>query len=255
MKPIKCFDFLYRGQNFKCQLYPLSPQNKPNISLSITPNQIIKIKAPLKTSHTHILKTLYTFAEWIYTHPAYQEPALYYINFEEHLYLGQAYPLRIIEDINQKQTIELIHNHIVVSVRKNYPLRIYSLLNHWYKFQAIQIFSERFSIYKTKVPSINWEINLPLLKIKKMKSQWGSYNRRKNVITLNQHLIKANIFAIDYVIIHELCHMIEFNHGKKFYHLITSIMPDWKKWHDYLYQHHYILNRDQQPCENHFAYS
>ncbi|MUG08447.1 DUF45 domain-containing protein [Commensalibacter melissae] len=60
-----------------------------------------------------------------------------------------------------------------------------------------------------------------------LKNQWGSYNQKNNVIiTLTQHLIKANPAAIDYVILHELCHAAEFNHSKKIYQIVTMIMPN-----------------------------
>ena len=68
----------------------------------------------------------------------------------------------------------------------------------------------------------------PLVKIKTMKSMWGNCNFVKKIITLNLYLAKVPIECIDYVIVHELCHLIHHNHSKEFYKLITQIVPDWK---------------------------
>lgn len=75
-----------------------------------------------------------------------------------------------------------------------------------------------------------------------MTSRWGSYiHRSPRVVTLNQHLIKAPLTCIDYVIIHELCHEVEANHSKKFYTLVAKIMPDWKIWQTQLQQQSALL--------------
>lgn len=66
------------------------------------------------------------------------------------------------------------------------------------------------------------------LKIREMKSQWGSCNRRNNVITLNSRLIHLPVDCTEYVILHEFCHFKVGNHSKDFYDLVASYMPDWK---------------------------
>lgn len=66
------------------------------------------------------------------------------------------------------------------------------------------------------------------LKVRDMKSQWGSCNRRNDVITLNSRLIHLPYPYIEYVVLHEFCHFIHGNHSKDFYQLVASFMPDWK---------------------------
>lgn len=62
-----------------------------------------------------------------------------------------------------------------------------------------------------------------------MKSRWGVYNRKNHSITLNSHLIEYSIEKLDYVIIHELCHIIHFDHSKDFWLLVSKYCPDYKK--------------------------
>jgi predicted metal-dependent hydrolase len=59
-----------------------------------------------------------------------------------------------------------------------------------------------------------------------MRARWGSCNT-KGLITLNQKLIHLDPKLIDYVIMHELCHLVEHNHSKRFYSLLAVMMPDW----------------------------
>ena len=89
---------------------------------------------------------------------------------------------------------------------------------------------------------IKKEISIPLVRqmtkynvapksfsIRKMKTRWGSCSR-KGSISLNLHLIKLPEPCIKEVILHELCHLVHFNHSKEFYALMTAEMPDWKLW-------------------------
>ncbi|MBQ3379045.1 MAG: M48 family metallopeptidase [Clostridia bacterium] len=70
---------------------------------------------------------------------------------------------------------------------------------------------------------------LPTLRIRTMKSRWGSCIPAKNVITLNTRLIEKPPDVIDYVVLHEYCHFVHPNHSKAFHALVGRFMPDWKK--------------------------
>src|SRR5690554_7939176 len=61
-----------------------------------------------------------------------------------------------------------------------------------------------------------------------MKKQWGSCSNKGNLM-LNPHLVKAPKECIDYVILHELCHIAEHNHSERFWRLLTQVMPNWKE--------------------------
>jgi hypothetical protein len=99
-------------------------------------------------------------------------------------------------------------------------------VDKWYKKQASKIFSERYDYLFSKFES---KVLKPTLKIRKMKSRWGVCNRRRHTITLNLELIKKDIIIIDYVIIHELCHLVHFNHSKNFWNLVGYYIPNYKQ--------------------------
>jgi predicted metal-dependent hydrolase len=70
-------------------------------------------------------------------------------------------------------------------------------------------------------------VPFPEIKVRKMKRRWGSC-QTNGCITLNLRLIQASIPYIDYVMIHELCHLVEPNHSRRFYALLDALLPDWR---------------------------
>lgn len=105
------------------------------------------------------------------------------------------------------------------------------VLDQWYKEKAIIYFDK--IVEESLLLFSRYNIQKPNIQIKKMQKRWGSCSVSGN-ITLNLELIKASKGSIEYVVIHELCHLIHHNHTKTFYDLQESIMPDWKKWKEKL---------------------
>ena len=100
-------------------------------------------------------------------------------------------------------------------------------IDKWYKKQAKSIFLEHFEeIYNNYSRSIP----RPKLRIRKMTSRWGVCNIRTHIITLNLELIKRNTTYLDYVIIHEMAHLIYGDHSKSFWKLVEENMPNYKKY-------------------------
>lgn len=101
-----------------------------------------------------------------------------------------------------------------------------NMLNKWYKDEIIRIFDER---YVYVFNHFNENIKSPILKIRTMKTRYGVYNKKNHTITLNSKLIEFDIEKIDYVIIHELSHIIHFNHSKAFWNLVGKYCTDYKR--------------------------
>ena len=99
----------------------------------------------------------------------------------------------------------------------------------WYKKQAKKLFLERFNtIYEQYSRTIPY----PRLRIRKMTSRWGVCNIKTRVITINLELMKRDIQYLDYVIVHEMAHLVYGDHSAKFWKLVEENMPDYKKYRD-----------------------
>ena len=134
---------------------------------------------------------------------------------DKFFYLGNQYDIIIDENVS----------NVIVSNDKIYTSNL-KMLNKWYKDEIIRIFDER---YVYIFNHFNENIKSPILKIRTMKTRWGVYNRKNHTITLNSKLIEFDISKIDYVIIHELSHIIHFDHSKKFWELVSKYCKDYKK--------------------------
>ena len=130
------------------------------------------------------------------------------------MFLGEEYNIIILKNTE----VEIINNNIYVSDLKQ--------LNNWLIGEMRILFNERleyiYNIFEEDIP-------YPNLKIRKMKTRWGVCNKIKKTVTLNSELIRYDVSKLDYVIIHELCHFIHFDHSAAFWNLVEKYCPIYKK--------------------------
>ncbi len=148
-----------------------------------------------------------------------------YISGESHYYLGKQYVLKVTEHPTEKPSVKLLRGKIEVTVREKSAEKISALLADWYKARAKEVFARRL---EAMLEQALWGSEKPPLRVLTMQTQWGSYSPAGR-LTLNPHLVKAARDCIDYVIVHELCHLAEHNHSERFYRLIGQVMPNWEK--------------------------
>ncbi len=131
------------------------------------------------------------------------------------LFLGYSY------DISYIDKKEVIFGSNKVFIGKSIDI------DKWYKNEAKTIFKDRLD-YCYNLFEEN--ISYPNLKIRKMTSKWGVCNISDRTITLNLELIKLDTKYLDYVIVHELCHLIYPNHSKYFWNLVSKYIDNYKKY-------------------------
>ena len=213
--------------------YELSFQDRKTLGIRVYPNCKVKVIAPFDTPDEKLYSKLREKAPWIIKqqldflsyHPL--TPPRQYVNGETHLYLGRQYKLRI--EKAAANEVKLFRGRLLVLKKENTSPK--NLLTDWYREKAAIHFEDTL---KKELPLfMRYDISEPELQIRHMPTRWGSCTTKGKVI-LNPELIKAPKGSIEYVIIHELCHLIHHNHTKAFYELQESIMPDWKKWKERL---------------------
>lgn len=204
------------------------------IQISIKRNHEIIVYAPSKISTTELESILQKRNPWIQKHlsklkqlPA-PKTSSQWIDGEIHYYLGQPYSLRIIKGDRQK--IELQAHFLQITVINPQDITIIqNLVEQWYRKQAKLLFRHRLEYCLSSSQTVLKlaQTHIPL-RIRLMKTRWGSCSSLGR-INLNLELIKTPIDCIDYVIMHELCHLREMNHSQKFWQLLNECMPDWQE--------------------------
>ena len=209
--------------------FQLEYSSRKSLGITVKPDLSVLVKAPVDTSLEKVKEKLRKKAPWIirqqsfflYFHP--RTPARKYISGETHLYLGRQYRLKVIK--NNLESVKLRGKYIEANTTDNTSVK--QLVDDWYlqnaksKFRPIaQPLIDNFKKYNIEPSSIV---------LRNMPTRWGSCTPKGKII-LNPELIKAPKGCIEYVIIHELCHLVHHDHTKKFIDLQTKEMKDWEKW-------------------------
>lgn len=198
------------------------------INIKVRPSGEVILTAPTKTSSEHIEYVIKKRTEWIDKKLAfYKEHQLKvtreYVSGENFCYLGRNYRLKVIESLDEG--VKLQRGYLEVFVKdKSDVKRKKQLVKRWYIEKAEIHFLKAIEKYK---PIVKREI--AHIRIREMKTRWGSCNPIKGYINLNLELIKKPTSCIEYVVFHELAHLVYANHSTKFYNYLTLFMPDWKK--------------------------
>jgi len=215
--------------------YNLSFATRKSLGIKVLPDGLVKVIAPNDTSIIDINKKVKLKANWILKQQAFfcsykpNTPTRTFVNGETHLYLGRQYKLQIIEDtINE---IKIYRGTMIMKTKKVNPEYLEKKLNEWYKEKAILHFEE---MLESSLEKFNkYKVEKPVLDIRLMQKRWGSCTKSGKII-LNTELIKAPKGSIEYVVIHELCHLVHHNHNKEFYDLQNRLSPNWEKWKEKL---------------------
>jgi predicted metal-dependent hydrolase len=204
-------------------------QDRKTLGIKVYPEGTVKVFAPTETTNEKIKEKVKEKARWILKQQdeflSYQPstPARKYINGETHLYLGRQYILHA--EKGQINQVKVYRGNLLVQHKTN--TKVETVVKNWYREKALEHFTSVLEVKKNLFTK--YEIEKPSIEIRSMSKRWGSCTVKGKVI-LNPDLIKAPKGSIEYVMIHELCHLVHHNHTKAFYELQEKIMPDWKKW-------------------------
>ena len=196
----------------------------------MTPDCKVQVATPLEIERTQLIAAVKKRSRWIYQQlQVFQKQNEFivprqYVSGESHYYLGKQYQLKVIESTDQPQGVKLLRGKLQVALKQKNTHKVQDLLNAWYRVRAKEVFSNRIEAVLSQAL---WVTEMPKLKLLNMKTQWGNCSPSGN-LTLNPYLVKAPTRCIDYVILHELCHLVEHNHSKQFYELMSQTMPDWE---------------------------
>ena len=198
-----------------------------NITLKVRPNGEAILTAPKSASDEHIKFIIKKRAKWIAQKRAFfasfKMPKKEYVSGEDFKYLGRSYRLKVMQ--SKEERVKLQRGYLELFVKDKSDLkRKENLIYEWYYEKATLYF---FNILQEFNKIVKQDIKN--VKIRQMKTRWGSCNPYKSYINLNIELIKKPKVCIEYVVFHELAHLHYPDHSKKFYDYLTLYMPDWQK--------------------------
>lgn len=206
------------------------PGRRSRLSIHVHPDGSVQVEAPPETSLQDVKQAVSRRARWLSkqldqvrrrrAHLLRRE----YVSGESHFYLGRRYPLKIRENRNAKPSVRLWRGQFQVLVPTRQACVVQPLLWDWYREHAREVFARRLAAL---CQSTSWIKRIPQWRLLTMKKQWGSCSPR-GVLNLNPHLVKAPATCIDYVLLHELCHLKYHNHSHDFYRLLAQQMPEWE---------------------------
>ncbi|QDZ08216.1 M48 family metallopeptidase [Sphingomonas panacisoli] len=209
--------------------YTVSYSGRRTLGISVQPSGALTVAAPRGTSLAVIEERLKRRGAWIlksirdFDRFRPRTPERHYVAGESHRYLGRQY--RLLVSPNAARGVVLTRDHIEVGgISTDETSRIRNRLINWYQREARRIMEVRFDACWAKHGS-----GLrPRLIVRPMEKRWGSLSASGRSLILNRRLVEADVDAIDFVIVHELCHLTYHHHGPAFEALLGARMPDWR---------------------------
>jgi hypothetical protein len=201
------------------------------LTISVYPDLAVKVKAPNGKSLDQIKARVEHRAAWIskqlqhFRQSLPAAPERRFVSGETHLFLGRQYRLKLHRA--DSTSVKMIGRYLHVSTpNPRHTNRVRELVEGWYLNHAKQLLHRRVQQRYDEVKRFG--IPSPTIRLQKMHKRWGSCTRASKII-LNSDLIKAPSQCIDYVIVHELCHLRIHGHNHRFFRLLTTCMPDWQR--------------------------
>jgi predicted metal-dependent hydrolase len=201
------------------------------MGITIRPDRTVSVRVPLRTPVNAIRSFVTQRAEWIQkvlkkldAKPTQVKQG--YSRGSVFMYRGEIFSLELTKGL--RRSIQLHDGLLMLTTPEILPEdTVHRTIDSWYQKQALEIFNER----STECHRMMSEERIPLppITIRTMKTRWGSYSYHTQRISLNQNLIKAPQTCLDYVIIHELCHIKVRHHGADFWKMVGRYVPDYLK--------------------------
>ena len=195
---------------------------RKTLSLSVMKDGAIIVKAPISMNESVINNFIAEKQNWIKdklsiinkTNDRFED----IIKYKSFLLYGNKYGL-VLSDVKK---VEINEDFQIVIPQKTEPDKIIKLLKSWYKKIAKKILQDRLKFIEERI-----RLKSNTMRINDSKGRWGSCNTI-GVISFNWRVILLPPQIIDYVIVHELCHLVEMNHSKKFWSLVQRFLPNYE---------------------------
>lgn len=204
--------------------------SRRTLGIEVHPDMSVVVRAPADCDPDVIQARVGKRAPWIskqlknFRCYSPRTPQRQYVSGETHLYLGRQYRLKV--GAGDTATVKMSRGQIAVITRaaRANPEVVHAMLHRWYLDRAREVFGKVLDQY---LPILKGH-QRPGLVVRAMQSRWGSLSPA-GTMTLNANLVRAPRACIEYVVVHELCHLKHRDHDTKFFRQLGQLMPDWEK--------------------------
>ena len=222
--------FRYGDETIHFHLRRQHERKVRRVAIHVEPDGRVFVDAPEDASDAMVLAAVKQRARWISGHLSAARIRLAqvlpreYVSGESLMYLGRRYRLKVVITLDAAPQARMRGGHIEVVAAVFSAESIRAALDAWFRQRARAVFAERMAAVAAP---LRWVQQIPALRLQAMKVQWGSCSPAGR-ITLNPFLVRAPRECIDYVVLHELCHLQHHNHSPRFYHALDCHMPGWR---------------------------
>lgn len=224
--------FAYGDEVIAFSLRRQASRTVTRVAIHVEPDARVLVDAPDTAPLADVLTAVKKRARWISQHVSAARARLAhvlpreYVSGESLHYLGRRYRLKVIVNAEADAAVgaRMRGAFISVTVTENTTGTVKSALDAWYRQRARELFAVRLAAV---AEPLHWVKQLPPIRLQFMTMQWGSCSPSGR-ITLNPALAKAPRECIDYVLLHEMCHLLHHNHSPAFYKALKRYMPGWK---------------------------
>lgn len=206
---------------------------RTTLDISVAPEGAVHVRAPYNTNIDTIAERVRRRGRWIVAQQRYfaqfapRTPPRRWVPGETHLYLGRQRRLRIGNAEAATPRVRLTRGFFLYDgIAPDDADTLERLMRTWYRERAVVIFARRLEVNRDRFGRLLLD-PVPI-RLQVMRTRWASTSQR-GLLTLNPTLVRAPVDGIDYVLTHELCHLLHADHGREFTELLAKVMPDWER--------------------------
>lgn len=227
-----CRPAVAHSLNFECREIPILVRfsERSQLSISVHPDLRVVVTAPASRPDEEVLKHVRRKTAWIAKQISYFEQfhplptPKRYVSGETYRYLGRQHRLRVVEAA--QAGVKLAGPFLIVAAKSGAAGSVKRLVDSWYRERAREVLPRY--VERCLLASRSLGLVQPRIVVRKLDRRWGSCTKAGTIV-LNTDLVMVPAYCIEYVIMHELCHLQVHDHSARFFDLLSRFMPDWKR--------------------------
>ena len=232
--------------NHKIPIVFRRSKNASRLRMQIGTEGKLNLIAPWFTSDKGIQIFIKKHQNWIEKHWVKVEklkklrPEFHYRSGDTYYYFGEPVTLDVRPSEKKRPSIKIRDDKMFITLNRNISRQegigsIKKVIQEFYKKKAEEVIRDRLDYFNE-----HYGFSFNRVTMRDQKSRWGSCSLLRN-LNFNWRLIMAPIEVIDYVVVHELCHLKEMNHSSRYWALVALALPEHKKYRKWLKENHYLL--------------